>query len=112
MVLIGMMMTRVRRKEEEFLDDDTYPVSREARVIQAHISPEEQRMEIRYTQSFDFDYCPQEEMLDLFARWLLGDPLSPDKALSAEDEAISEYATESLEASHPTRSPHKVVAAV
>jgi hypothetical protein len=26
MVLIGMMMTRLRRKEEEFLDDDTYPV--------------------------------------------------------------------------------------
>jgi hypothetical protein len=85
---------------------------REVRLIQAHIAPEEQRMEIRYTQSFDFDHCPQEETLDLFARWLLGEPLSPDKALSAKGEAISEYLTETLEASHPTRSPHKVVAAV
>jgi hypothetical protein len=52
-----------------------------ARLIQAHIAPkkQEQRMKIRFTQSVDC--CSQEEILDLFARWLLGEPLSTDNGL-------------------------------
>jgi hypothetical protein len=85
---------------------------REARLVQAHIAPEEQSMKIRYTQSFDFDSYSQDEILDGFTRWLLGEALSPDKALPAEEEAIRDYVKEDLEASHPTRSPHRVVTAV
>ncbi|KAF7512834.1 hypothetical protein GJ744_011937 [Endocarpon pusillum] len=82
MILTGMMIIRMRRKEEPFLDDDTFPIlmlsiiGRETRLIQAHIVPEEQRVKVSYSQLFDFDHCPQQETLDLIWKWLLSEPVS------------------------------------
>ncbi len=122
MILIGMMFFRMSRNEEEFMDDDTFPVSprplfkvvikqqvfkllnqffgqkvlmisvigREARLVQAHIAPEEQRIKVRYSQLFDFDFCRQQETLDLFARWLLSDPRSADMPSSSEEDESPE----------------------
>jgi hypothetical protein len=73
----------------------------EARLIQAHIAPVEQRIKLRYSQLFDFDYCPREETLDLFTRWLLSEPLSPDAAFSEEGETPEPPRTTDFEISLP-----------
>ena len=80
---------------------------REARLIQAHLAPAEQRIKIHYSQLFDFDNCPQEEVLDLFARWLLSEPLSPDTASSQNKETAAMPSTASLEVPSPMTPAHQ-----
>lgn len=48
----------------------------EARLIQAHITSEGERIQVRYSQLFNFERCPKQETLELFVRWLLSEPLS------------------------------------
>ncbi|KAF7508989.1 hypothetical protein GJ744_008545 [Endocarpon pusillum] len=113
MLLIGMMLIRTLRKEKDFVDDHTFPVlmvsinGREARLIQAHIAPEEQRIKIRYSQLFDFDNCPQEEVLDLFARCLLSKPLSPDTTSSQNRETAKMPPAATLEVALPITPAHR-----
>ncbi|KAF7514236.1 hypothetical protein GJ744_000006 [Endocarpon pusillum] len=95
MIVIAMMLLRMRRKEEGFIDDNTFPVlmisiiHREARVIQAHLCPEERRLKVRYSQLFDFESCPQQKTLDLLMRWLLSDPVKNGES-SSDDKEDSE----------------------
>lgn len=56
-------------------------LGRYARVIQAHVSLEEQRLKVRYSQLYDFDNCTQRQM-DLFIRWILSSPLVEPKLQS------------------------------
>ncbi|ERF73707.1 hypothetical protein EPUS_00961 [Endocarpon pusillum Z07020] len=113
MLLIGMMMIRMLRKEKDFVDDHTFPVlmvsinGREARLIQAHIAPEEQRIKIRYSQLFDFDNSPQEEVLDLFVRWLLSKPLSPDTTSSQNKDTVEMPPAATLEVALPITPAHQ-----
>lgn len=53
-------------------------VGRHVRIIQAHISLEEQRLKVRYSQFYDFEHCSQPRM-DLFLRWILSSPLLEPK---------------------------------
>lgn len=80
---------------------------REARLIQAHIAPEEQRIKVRYSQLFDFDNCSQEEVLDLFARWLLSKPLSPDTTSSQNKEPAEMPRTAPIEVGVPIMPAHQ-----
>ena len=53
-------------------------IGRDARIIQAHICPNEQRLKVRYSQPFDFShYTPTQR--DLFIRWLMSDPITETK---------------------------------
>ena len=45
-----------------------------ARIIQAHMSPEQQRLQVRYSEFFDF-HDLRKEWLDIFVRWFLNEPL-------------------------------------
>lgn len=49
-----------------------------ARVIQAHVALEEQRLKVRYSQYYNFENCSQRQM-DLFLRWTLSSPLLEPK---------------------------------
>ena len=60
-------------------------IGRFARVIQAHVCLEEQRLKVRYSQLFDFRDCSQHQM-DLFLRWILSSPLVEPKLLVENDE--------------------------
>ena len=53
-------------------------IGRFARVIQAHVSLEEQRLKVRYSQLYNFENCSQRQM-DLFLRWTLSSPLLEPK---------------------------------
>ena len=56
-------------------------IGQDARIIQAHICPTEQRLKVRYSQLFDFgDYTPAQR--DLFIRWLMSDPITKTKPLA------------------------------
>jgi hypothetical protein len=59
-------------------------LGRYAQIIQAHVSLEEQRLQIRYSQLYDFDNCSQLQM-DLFLRWILSDSILEPK-FKPEDE--------------------------
>ncbi len=49
-----------------------------ARLMQAHMSPDEDRLKLRHSELFDFCHLTQ-EWLDVFVRWMLNDPLmEPD----------------------------------
>ena len=56
-------------------------LGRSARIIQAHMCPEEQRLKVRYSQRFDFCHKPFFKK-DLFLRWLLSDPVTEMKPMS------------------------------
>jgi hypothetical protein len=45
------------------------------RIVQAHMSPESQRLQIRYSEFFDFRKLTQ-DWLDIFVRWFLNEPLA------------------------------------
>jgi hypothetical protein len=55
-------------------------LGRYARIIQAHMCPEEQRLKVRYSQRFDFCHNTSIKK-DLFLRWLLSDPVTPMKPM-------------------------------
>ena len=60
-------------------------IGRDARIIQAHICPNEQRLKVRYSQLFDFShYTPTQR--DLFIRWLMSDPIAETKPLADVEE--------------------------
>lgn len=46
-----------------------------ARIVQAHMSPERQRLQVRYSEFFDFRNLTK-EWLDIFVRWFLNEPLA------------------------------------
>jgi hypothetical protein len=46
-----------------------------ARIVQAHMSPEQLRLQVRYSEFFDFRNLTK-EWLDIFVRWFLNEPLS------------------------------------
>jgi hypothetical protein len=56
-------------------------LGRSARIIQAHMCPEEQRLKVRYSQRFDFCHNASAKK-DLFLRWLLSDPVTEMKPMS------------------------------
>ncbi len=62
-------------------------IGRTARVVEAYLSPEDDRIKIRYSQLVDFDDCPWAETLDLLAKWLLSDPLSRNPSSSGEEDS-------------------------
>ncbi len=47
----------------------------EARIVQAHMSPEQQRLQVRYSELFDFCNLTK-ELLAIFVRWFLNEPLA------------------------------------
>jgi hypothetical protein len=53
-------------------------MGRRARVVQAHMCPQEQRLKVRYSQLFDFTH-PNPQQTDLVVRWLLSDPITETK---------------------------------
>ena len=61
-------------------------IGRFARVIQAHVSLEEQRLKVRYSQLYDFENCSQRQM-DLFLRWTLSSPLLEPKPQAEDNKA-------------------------
>jgi hypothetical protein len=56
-------------------------LGRSARIIQAHMCPETQRLKVRYSQRFDFCHNASVKR-DLFLRWLLSDPVTEMKPMS------------------------------
>lgn len=59
-------------------------IGRDARIIQAHMRPDEQRLKLRYGQLVDLSrHTPLER--DIFLRWLLSEPVM-DTELSVDDE--------------------------
>lgn len=60
-------------------------IGREARIIQAHICPREQRLKVRYSQLFDFSHYTSTQR-DLFIRWLMSDPIAETKPLADVEE--------------------------
>jgi hypothetical protein len=44
-----------------------------ARIVQAHMSPEQLRLQVRYSEFFDFRNLTK-EWLDIFVRWFLNEP--------------------------------------
>jgi hypothetical protein len=44
------------------------------RLVQAHMSPGSERLQVRYSEFFDFRELTQ-DWLDLFVRWVLNEPL-------------------------------------
>ena len=46
-----------------------------ARIIQAHMCPEHLRLQVRYSEFFDFRNLTKEEV-DIFVRWFLCEPLA------------------------------------
>ncbi len=60
-------------------------IGRDARIIQAHICPNEQRLKVRYSQLFDFSHYTTTQR-DLFIRWLMSDPITETKPLADVEE--------------------------
>ena len=52
-----------------------------ARILQAHMSPENQRLQVRYSQFCNFRNLSQ-EWLDIIVRWFLNDPLAEPSSQS------------------------------
>lgn len=76
MVLTGLMGIRMFQKA--YLKHSVFPVlmlGSKARIIQAHMSPEQQHLQLRYSELFDFRNLTK-EWLDLFVRWFLSEPLT------------------------------------
>ena len=59
-------------------------IGRTARIIQAHMYPQDQRLKVRYSQLFDFSHNTSVKK-DLFLRWLLCDPVTESKPMSDGD---------------------------
>jgi hypothetical protein len=59
------------------------PFGSKGRIIQAHMSPENQRLQVQYSHVFDFRNLMQ-HWLDIFVRWFLNEPLTEHS--SPEDE--------------------------
>ena len=45
-----------------------------ARIVQAHMSTERQRLQVRFSEFFDFHNLTK-QWLDVFVRWMLNEPL-------------------------------------
>jgi len=96
MILTGLMIARMRSKTH--LDHEVFPVcasqflkransadflqilmfslyGSKCRLVQAHMSPESERLQVRYGDFFDFRELTQ-DWLDLFVRWVLSEPLA------------------------------------
>ena len=58
-----------------------------ARIIQAHMCPEHLRLQVRYSEFFDFRNLAKEGM-DIFVRWFLCEPLA-EHLESSDDEVAS-----------------------
>ncbi len=74
------------------------------RIVQAHMSPEQQRLQVRYSEFFDFRNQTK-EWLDVFVRWLLSEPLAqpplfvelnPSKQRGSSDDEVEPLAPVSL----------------
>ena len=101
MIIAGLMLERMRRRR--FQDQEVFPVfspctsrtmcvltdyftqlmivsiiGRDARIIQAHMCSQDQRLKVRCSQLFDFTYYSPGQR-DLFLRWLLSDPIIDSK---------------------------------
>lgn len=59
-------------------------IGRNARIIHAYICPDEQRLKVHYSQLFDFSHYTSAQA-DLFIRWLMSDPILPEKPISEGD---------------------------
>ena len=94
MILTGLMGLRMIQKA--YLKHEVFPVSistssgyqhltdvrqilmlsiygSKARIVQAHMSPEQLRLQVRYSEFFDFRNLTK-EWLDIFVRWFLNEP--------------------------------------
>lgn len=49
------------------------------RIVQAHMSPNSKRLQLRYSDFFDFRNLNQ-HYLDVFVRWLLNEPIPVPKS--------------------------------
>ena len=64
-------------------------IGRDAKIIQAHMCPYQQRLKVRSSQLFDFSYHTPAQR-DGFLRWLLSDPITETKPIAgAEERSIS-----------------------
>jgi hypothetical protein len=61
-------------------------IGRDARIIQADMCPQENRLKVRYSQLFDFSDC-QQAQVDLFMGLFLSDPISRLDMFSEESES-------------------------
>lgn len=72
------------------------------RIVEAHMSPEQQRLQVRHSELFDFRNVTK-EWLDIFVRWFLNEPLaepssscSPDLKMCEQQPETSDDAGRSL----------------
>ena len=104
MIIADLMIERMRRRR--FEDEEVFPVpssctsrttcvltdrftqlmivsiiERDARIIQAQMCSQDQRLKVRYSQLFDFTYNAPTQR-DLGLRWLLSDPIGEMKPIA------------------------------
>ncbi len=82
-------------------------IGRHARIIQAHMCPNDQRLKVRYGQLSDFSYHTPAQS-DLFLRWILSDPITETKPMPHhQDIAITptDDTAPKVTATEATRSP-------
>lgn len=141
MIVTGLM--GVRMVQKAYLKHEVFPVSTSivsdeqhqtdisqilmlsiygsrARIVQAHMSPEQQRLQVRYSDFFDFRNLTK-EWLDIFVRWFLSEPLAepplvevnaPEPAENSDDETeilVPASLSGRTRTSNPPRSPEQGV---
>ncbi|ERF70368.1 hypothetical protein EPUS_05187 [Endocarpon pusillum Z07020] len=79
MILTGLMIARMWCKK--YSEHEVFPVlmlslyGSRGCIVQAHMPPESGRLQVRYSEFFDFRELTQ-DWLDIFVRWFLSEPLA------------------------------------
>jgi hypothetical protein len=82
-------------------------IGRTARIIQAHMCPQDQRLKVRYSQLFDFSHDTSVKK-DLFLRWLLCDPVTETKPMSDGDDLPTSPAGDTAPQLTPFNATHSL----
>lgn len=80
------------------------------RIVQAHMSPEQLRLQVRYSEFFDFRNLTKDWM-DIFVRWFLSEPLTasspPHDSNSPEQPETSDDEGDAMVPTSPERQKHR-----
>lgn len=72
-----------------------------ARIVQAHMSPEQLRLQVRYSEFFDFRNLTK-EWLDIVVRWFLNEPQAePSLSLKSDSSELPDSSDDDVESLLP-----------